>query len=142
MSILGRDTGDGENGGAVNGDTSDTNPLLENLQPDDQLHTATSVELARFPAEEHSQIAGLAGGLALELDDIADILEFCFCQTVCVLSTESAKDPATLLFTADLDEPTRGLGHGPDDDKKEYERDDLEGNRESPNEGRVDDGIE
>ena len=36
-------TGDGEDGGAIDSDTSNANPLLQNLEPDDQVDTTTGM---------------------------------------------------------------------------------------------------
>ena len=42
-TVVRRDAGDCEDGGPVNGDAGDTDPFLENLEPDDQLDPATGV---------------------------------------------------------------------------------------------------
>ena len=45
-----------ENGGSENGDTSNTDPLLHDLKPNDQLNTTASVELTRADTEEHRNV--------------------------------------------------------------------------------------
>lgn len=49
-------TGSAENGGSENGHTSNTDPLLHDLKPDDQLNTTPSVKLARADTEKHGNI--------------------------------------------------------------------------------------
>lgn len=136
-----RNTGDGEDGGAVDGDTSDADPLLENLEPDDELDAAPGVQLAGLPAQEHGQVAVLARSLALELDDVADILELGFGGSV-PFTAETAEDEPSFFLAPDFDEPARGFRHRPYDDEEEDEGHDLESNGEAPDEGGVFVGIE
>ena len=133
MPIGGRDACDFEDIRTIDGDASNTNPFLQNLKPDDELYTTAGVEFAGFPAEEHVDV-GIGGcGLALELDNVADILEFGFGK-ITLFATESAEDEATFCFPADFDQPTGRFGHAPDDDGQCDQGDDLECNGESPNE--------
>ena len=129
-----RDTGNGEDGGPVNGDTGDADPLLEYLQPHDQLDAATSVELARVPAEEHGQVAVLGRRLPLQLDDVANVLELGFRRTV-TFAAEATEDEPGFFLAPDLDEPAGGFGHRPHDEEETDEGHDLERDREAPNEG-------
>jgi len=75
--VLGRDTSDGEDSGTVNGDTSNPDPLLQNLKPYDQLYTTAGVKFARSDTCKHREIALLLRGFSLEVDNISDILKFC-----------------------------------------------------------------
>ena len=49
-------TGSAENGGSENGHTSNTDPLLHDLKPDDQLNTTPSVKLSRTDTEKHGNV--------------------------------------------------------------------------------------
>ena len=140
-SIARTDSRNLEDLGPVDGDTGDTDPLLENLQPDDELDAAAGMEFARLETEEHGEVTALTGGLALELDNVADVLELGLGETV-VLAAESAEDEAALLLAPDLDEPARGFRHGVDDGEEEEQGHDLEGDGEAPDEGGVLLGIE
>ena len=60
-----------------------------------------------------------------------------------VFTSESPKDVSSLIFATDLDQPTRGFGEEPNSREKDDQREDLEGNREPPPDGRgstVDEG--
>ena len=131
-----RDTGSSEDSWSKDGHTSDTNPLLHDLKPDDELNTATSVELARANAEEHSDIRLAFCGLALKLGNVADILEFGLglANILASLTTKAAKDITSLILTADLDKPSWRLGEEPTDGEKEQQWGDLECDGESPGE--------
>ena len=136
-----RNAGDCEDGGAVDGDTGDADPLLEDLEPDDELDTAAGMELAGMPAEEHGQVAILGRGLPLQFDNVADVLEFGFGRTV-AFAAETTEDEPCFFFAADFDEPSRGFGHSPYDKEEEDEGNDLESNREAPDEGGIDLAVE
>ena len=56
LNLLVADTGGTEDGRGVDGDTSNTNPFLHDLEPDDELDTATGVEFARADTEEHGEV--------------------------------------------------------------------------------------
>ena len=132
-TVLGRHAGDGEDGGSVDGDAGDADPFLEDLEPDDELDAAARVQLARLPAEEHGQVAVLRRGLALQLDDVADVLELGFGRAV-PFAAEATQDEAGFVLAADLDEPAGRFGHGPDDEEEADEGHDLEGDGEAPDE--------
>ena len=140
-TVFRRNAGDGEDGGAVDGDAGNADPFLQNLQPNDELDAAAGVELARVPAEEHCQVAALARGLALQLDDVADVLELGLGGAV-PFAAEAAEDVAGLFLAADFHEPAGRFGHGPNDEEEEDEGHDLEGDGEAPNEGGVDLPVE
>ena len=138
------DTGSTEDGWRVDGHSSNPDPFLHDLQPDDKLNATTGMELARADTEKHGEV-GLAGrSFALEFCDVADILEFGFglANILSSLATETAKDVASLFLTANLDEPTGGLGENEHDSEKEEQGDNLERNGESPREGAVASGVE
>ena len=117
-----------------NGDTSNSNPLLHNLEPDDQLNAASGVKLARANAEQHVEIRAGFGTLTLEFCDVANVLEFglSFAKVFTIFTTETAEDVASFLLTTNLDEPTRRFGEKPDDDEEDDKQEDLESNWESP----------
>ena len=69
-------TGSTENSRSENSHTGDTDPLLHDLEPDDQLDTAASVKLAGADTEKHGNVRLGFGGLAFELRNVADILKF------------------------------------------------------------------
>lgn len=97
-----------EDGGRVDGDTGDADPFLHDLEPDNQLHASTSVQLPGTNTEEHVEVALLPEVGALQFAGCYDVLEFglsLLFVRACV-ATESAKYVATLGFTTDLDEPT------------------------------------
>ena len=131
-----RDTGSTEDCWSKNGHTSNTNPFLHDLKPDNKLYAPSSVELARADTEEHGDVRLRFCRLAFELCDVADILEFCFglAHILAGLTTKATKDITSLIFTTNLDEPTWGLGEHPTDRKEKEQRSNLEGNRKSPGE--------
>lgn len=133
------DTSGAEDGGSVDGDTGDPNPFLHNLEPDDELNATTSVELARADASEHGPVRGARCSLAFELGDVTDVLEFGFgpAHILAGFATETAQDVATFFLAADLDQPTWRFGEDPDNAKEKDKGDNLEGNRESPDERAV-----
>lgn len=98
-----------ENGGSENSHTGNTDPLLHDLEPDDQLNTATSMKLAGADTEKHGKVGLGLGGLAFELGNVADILEFglCLARIFTGLTTESSENITGLFLSTDLDEPTR-----------------------------------
>ena len=135
-SVCRRHPGDREDGGPVDGDTGDADPLLKYLKPHDQLDTTAGVELAGIPAKEHGQVAVLSRRLPFEFDDVANILEFGFCQAV-PFASKTTKDVSCFFFASDFDEPPWRFGHSPDDEEEEDEGHDLESDWEAPNEGRI-----
>ena len=131
------DTSSAEDGGSEDGDTSNSNPLLHDLQPDDELDTTASVELARSDTEEHVEIRLGSSRLALKLSNISDILKLCLslAEVLAALATKTAENVAGFLLTTDLDQPTGGLGEEPDDCKEDEQEENLEGDWEPPGEG-------
>ena len=94
------------------------------------------MQLAGIPAEEHGQVAVLARCLALQLDDVADVLELGFRLPV-PFATETTQDESGFFLAPDFDEPARGFGHRPYDEEEEDERHDLESDWEAPDEGGI-----
>ena len=94
------------------------------------------MQLAGVPAEKHGQVAVLARGLPLQLDNVANILKFGFGRTV-AFTTKTTEYKSGFLFPPDFDEPARGFGHGPNDKEEEDEGHDLESDGEAPDERRV-----
>lgn len=115
MNLAVAHTGDTEDGWGVDGNASDTDPLLHDLEPDDKLDTTTSVELAGANTKQHSEVRLRLGSLAFKLGDVADILEFGFgpASVRTSLTTETAEDVASFFFATDFGEPTWGLGEVP-----------------------------
>ena len=102
-------TSGSENGGSEDSHTSDTDPLLHDLEPNNQLNTTASVKFAGADTEEHCEVRLDFGGLSFELSNVADILEFRlgFAQIFTSLATESSKDVTGLFLSTNLDQPSR-----------------------------------
>ena len=98
-----------ENRRSEDSHTGNTDPLLHDLEPNDQLNTTASVKLARADTKEHGNVRLALGGLAFELSDVTDVLEFGlgFAHIFTSLAAESTKDITGLFLATDLDEPTR-----------------------------------
>jgi len=109
QTILGRDPSDTEDNGAIKRDASNADPLLQNLQPHDQVNTTSCMEFPGSNTSKHGPIALLARCFALEFNDVANILEFslCFAHIFADFSSKSTEDVAPLIFTTNLDEPAR-----------------------------------
>lgn len=124
---------------AVDGDTGDTDPFLQNLEPDDELDAAAGVKLAGADAEEHVEVALLVGGLVFEVADGDDVLQLGLGgdAVLALVAAKAAEDKAGFLLAAGLDEPTGRLRHEPDEAEEEDERQDLECDGEAPDEGGV-----
>ena len=103
------DTGCTEYGGSKDGHAGNTDPLLHDLEPDNQLNTTASVEFAGADTEKHRNVGLSLRGLTFELSDVANILEFGLSLAhVCTrLATESSKDVTGLFLSANFDEPAR-----------------------------------
>lgn len=115
MHLVVGNTSSAEDGGSKDGHTRDTNPLLHDLEPDNELNTTTSVKFARADTEKHRDVGLTLGRLTLEFSDISNILEFGlgFANILASLATKAAKNVTGLFFTANLDEPTGRLGEEP-----------------------------
>lgn len=98
-----------EDSRSEDGHASNTYPLLHDLEPDNELYTTASVELARADTEKHRDVRLALGSLTLEFSDVADVLEFGFglASIFTCFTTETSENIASLFFTANLDEPTR-----------------------------------
>ncbi len=93
------------------------------------------MEFSRAQPKEHMHVARLFGGLALELNDVANILELCLSDAA-FFATEAPQDESSLFFPANLDQPTWRFRHEPDDDEEENQGNNLESDGESPYERR------
>ena len=91
------------------------------------------MKLAGIPAEEHGEVAVLARGLTLQLDNIANVLELGFSGTV-TFASKTTEDVSCFFLASDFDEPSRGFRHSPNDDEEEDEGHDLESDGEAPDE--------
>ena len=131
-----RNTGSSEDCWSKNGHTSNTNPFLHDLKPDNELYAPSSVELARADTEEHVDVGLSFCRLAFELCDVTDILEFRFglAHILAGLTTKATKDITSLIFTTNLNKPTWRLREHPTDREEKEQRSNLEGNREPPSE--------
>ena len=136
LYLVVRNTGSPEDCWSENCHTSNTDPFLHNLKPDNKLYAPSSVELARADAEEHRDVRLGFCRLAFELCNVADILEFRFglANILAGLTTKATKDITSLIFAPNLNEPTWGLREHPADRKEKEQRSNLEGNREPPSE--------
>ena len=130
------DTSSGEDRWSEDGDTSNTNPFLHDLEPDDKLDTASSVEFPSANAKEHSEVGVAVGSLALEFCNVADVLEFSFglALVLAILTTETTEDVASFTLTSNLDQPARRFREVPADSEKQQKWSDLEADGESPGE--------
>lgn len=72
------------------------------------------------------------------LDNALDILEFGFGskRILTKAATQPVEDISCFLFAVDFDEPPRRLGKEPDGSEEYQKKNDLEGDREPPTEGR------
>jgi hypothetical protein len=111
-----------------------SHPLLQYLKPYDELDTSSSVQFAGADAEQHGQVALLVGSLVLHVADVDDVLQLRLssCTLLSLAATKTLEDKPGFLLAADLDQPSWTLGHEPDPQSKKYQRDNLEGNGESP----------
>ena len=134
LHLIVRNTRSTEDCWSKNSHTSNTDPFLHDLKPDNKLYAPPSVELARADTKEHGDVRLRFCRLAFELCDVANILEFCFglAHILAGLTTKATKDITSLIFTPNLNEPTWGLGEHPTDRKEKEQRSNLEGNWEPP----------
>jgi len=88
----------------INSDTCNTNPLLHNLQPNDKLYAAASMQFAAADTEEHRVICVRACRLTLVNDTILNILELCFRpdSIVSFATTQAAEDVSRLFVSSDF----------------------------------------
>jgi hypothetical protein len=85
----------------INSHTSDTDPLLHDLQPDDQLYATTGVQFTAAYTEQHRIIGVRACRLALVNDTILDILELCFSPDgISSFATAQAAEDVACFFVS------------------------------------------
>ena len=96
MDLAIADASSTEDSGCIDGDTCDSDPLLHDLEPDNELNTASGVEFAGSNAEEHVIIGLRTCRFAFEFNDVANVLEFCFgfSKVGSGLATKAAKNIA------------------------------------------------
>lgn len=121
----------------IDSHTSNTNPFLHNLQPNNQLHSPTDVQVTRLPAKQHREVRVPVDNSLLHLGNALDILELGFGADPIfwAAATQTLQNVSCFLLAADLDQPTGGLGEEPDGDEENQKEDDLEGDGETPAEG-------
>lgn len=93
------------------------------------------MQLSRPNPEEHLPIAVDVRRFAFELDDVDDILELGFRDSI-VFTTQSTEDVASFFFPTHLDEPSGTLAAEEGGGQEAEERNDLESDRETPDKGR------
>ncbi len=64
-----------EDGGSVDCDACNPNPLLHDLEPYDKLNTTAGVEFARSDTEKHCTVRLPFGRLAFKFCNVTDVLE-------------------------------------------------------------------
>ena len=139
MNISVSDAGGPEDCWSVDGHSGDANPFLHDLEPNNELDTASGVKLARTDAKEHGEVRAVSCSLSLELSNISNVLELCFgfAQIFAFFTTKATKDVACFFFAANLDKPARRFRKDPDDCEEKEKWDDLKSDRKAPNEGAV-----
>lgn len=123
----------------INSNACNADPLLHNLQPNDQLHATASMQLPTADTKQHRVITVRASCFPLMLDDVLDILVFRLSPRgiLALAATQSSKNVVRFLVSAHFGQPARALGKEPADAEKYQQRDDLEGDGKSPADGRV-----
>lgn len=97
----------------------DADPLLHDLQPDDQLHTTPGVQLSTADAKEHGEVGVGACSLALVYHNVLDILKFCLSSDsiFALAATQTAEDVSRFLISSGFRQPARALWEEPTDPK-------------------------
>jgi hypothetical protein len=87
------------------------------LQPDDELHTTPSVQLATSDAEKHGEVSVRACSLTFVDHDVLDILIFRFrSDGIGSLATaQTAKDVSRFFVSSNLRQPARAFWEEPAD---------------------------
>jgi hypothetical protein len=135
LSILHLDTRNLEDRRPVNSYTGDSNPFLQDLQPNHQLHPASDMQLPRPDPEEHLPVAVDKRGFPFEFDNVDDILILGFRDSI-AFATQSTEDVASFFFPTHLDEPSRAFAAEEGGGEEAEEGNDLEGDGETPDKGR------
>ena len=91
------------------------------------------MQLPLVDIEEHGEVACPLRIILLKLDDILNVLEFCFGDAI-IFASELMQDETGFILTASFDQPARRFGHEPNATAENDEREDLERYRESPKE--------
>ena len=97
------------------------------------------MELAGADAEQHGDVGVVLGGRAFEFGDILDVLELGLGSPSILagFTTKTSEDVASLFVSANLDQISGRLGEEPDRDGESEEREDLEGDGETPDEAVI-----
>ena len=97
------------------------------------------MEFAGADTKEHVQVALLVGSLFFEVANGDNVLQLSLSSLalLALVATQTAEDEAGFFFITGLDQPARRLGHEPDEAEQDDEGDNLEGNGEPPDEGRL-----
>lgn len=92
-------------GPRTDSDTSNTNPLLHDLEPDNQLNSTANVEFPGLVPEQHGKVRVAVRNGLLEFRNILNVAEFCVCpdRIFALVSAQAAKDIARFLLTTNLD---------------------------------------
>jgi hypothetical protein len=107
LALVRVEAGDAEDGRRVDSDAGNSHPLLQDLEPDNQLHAPGRVQVSRADAEEHVEVRGVVGLLGLHADDVADLEVFFVGPGELVARgrpAQAAEDESRLLVPAGFDE--------------------------------------
>lgn len=90
-------------------------------------------------AEKHREVSVRARRLTLMNHNVLDILELRLGPNsiISLAATQAAEDVACFLVSSSFCQPTRALWEEPADAEQHQQRNDLEGDRESPADGGV-----
>ncbi len=86
--------------------------LLDDLEPDGQLHAPGDVKAAVVAPEEHANVRVAAGVLLLQRNGGHDLVVLAHSTRllhIAVVGAQTSEDLARLCVTSHLNEPSRGL---------------------------------
>lgn len=117
---------------------SNPNPLLHHLQPNHQLHPPSRMQIPRPLPRQHRPIRRPIPRLLLQIRHIPNILKLRLGLhlILTLITPQSREDKPCFLFPSDFHEPPWRFREPPDGGEEEEERDDLEGDGETPADGR------
>ena len=139
LNVLVGDTCRAENGRSIDCDSSNSDPLLHDLQPNHELDTTAGVERARTNPKQHSKVRLGLGCFAFELSNVADVLKFglSLAQVLSGFTTKTSKNITSFVLAAHFRQPTWRLGEEPNYSEEKEEWEDLERDREAPGKGAI-----
>ena len=108
LTVSRRYAGYGEDGRAIYRDACNANPLLQNLEPNDKLHSSSGMQLALLDAKEHGEITGRLRVVSLQLHDVEDVLVLGIGNAV-VLAAKPAEYESGFIVSTYFREPSRTL---------------------------------